>query len=98
MAGERIAEVDAGLDAAIADLESRVSYGSTDPAVGTSPIDRPDRRYLSARAGVAGKSLAYLKAAPLEATRALDQAVKQAAVDLVEWLEPPTPTTWPARS
>lgn len=94
LGGERIAEVDAGLDAAIAHLESRVSYRST--GFGGryfAHLIAQTGSYLSARAGIAaGQSLAYLKAAPLEATWALDQAVKQAAVDLVEWIEPPTPT------
>jgi ethanolamine utilization protein EutL len=94
LAGDRIAEVDAGLDAAIAHLESRVSYRST--GVGGryfAHLIAQTGSYLSARAGIgAGQSLAYLKAAPLEAIWALDQAVKQAAVDLVEWIEPPTPT------
>ncbi|HEU4464860.1 MAG TPA: ethanolamine utilization microcompartment protein EutL [Gemmatimonadota bacterium] len=94
LAGDRIAEVDAGLDAAIAHLESSVSYGSTGSGGRYfAHLIARTGRYLSARAGVAeGQSLAYLKAAPLEATWALDQAVKQAAVDLVEWIEAPTPT------
>lgn len=96
LAGERIAEVDAGVDAAINHLESRVSYRAA---------DGDDRRpyfahlvartgaHLSRRAGIAaGEALGYLKATPLEATFALDQALKSAAVDLVEWIEPPTPT------
>lgn len=94
LAGDRIAEVDAGLDAAIAHLESSVSYGSTGSGGRYfAHLIARTGSYLSARAGVAeGQSLAYLKAAPLEATWALDQAVKQAAVDLVEWIEAPTPT------
>ncbi|MGH7564432.1 MAG: BMC domain-containing protein, partial [Gemmatimonadota bacterium] len=36
--------------------------------------------------------LGYLKATPLEATYALDQALKSADVEMVEWMGPPTPT------
>lgn len=94
LASDRIAEVDAGLDAAIAHLESHVSYRSTgDGGRYFAHLIARTGSYLAARAGIAeGESLAYLKAAPLEAMWALDQALKQAAVDLVEWLEPPTPT------
>ena len=94
LAGDRIAEVDAGLDAAIEHLESRVSYRSTGSGGRYfAHLIAQTGTYLSARARIAeGQSLAYLKAAPLEATWALDQAVKQASVDLVEWIEPPTPT------
>lgn len=96
LASSRIAEVEAGLDAAISHLESRVSYRAAD--------GEGRRRYLahliaqtgshlSARAGIErGAPLGYLKATPLEATFALDTALKEAAVDLVEWMEPPTPT------
>jgi ethanolamine utilization protein EutL len=96
LASDQIAEVDAGLDAAIEHLESRVSYRST----GSDGRGRyfahlvaQTGSYLSARAGIErGQALGYLKATPLEATWALDQALKQAAVDLVEWMAPPTPT------
>lgn len=96
LASSRIAEVEAGLDAAIAHLESRVSYRSAD--------SQGRRRYLahlvgqtgshlSERAGIErGDALGYLKATPLEATFALDFVLKEAAVELVEWMEPPTPT------
>ena len=96
LAGDKIAEVDAGLDAAIAHLESRVSYRSTgEDGRGryfAHLVARPGS-YLSARAGIGGdQSLGYLKAAPLEATWGLDQALKQASVDVAEWMAPPTPT------
>ena len=96
LAGERIAEVDAGLDAAIAHLESQVSYRSADGEGGVPYFAHLIARsgtHLSTRAGVeAGAALGYLKATPLEATYALDHALKAAAVDLVEWLGPPTRT------
>lgn len=94
LAGDRIAEVDAGIDAAIGHLESRVSYLPTESGGRYfAHLIARTGSYLSERAGIGeGQSLAYLKAAPLEAAWALDQAIKQAAVDLVEWIEPPTPT------
>ena len=96
LAGERIAEVNAGLDAALGYLESRVSYRSIDAAGERRYFAHVIARtgsYLSHRAGVpAGEAIAYLKATPLEATFALDQALKAADVSLAEWIEPPTPT------
>lgn len=96
LAGDRIAEVEAGMDAAIVHLESRVSYRSVDAGGARRYFAHLIARtgdHLSRRAGIeVGESLGYLKAAPLEATWALDDALKQAAVDLVEWIEPPTPT------
>lgn len=96
LAGPRIAEVVAGLDAAIGHLESRVSYWSADEE-GRRPyfahLVAQTGSHLSSRAGIEhGEALAYLKATPLEATYALDAALKEAAVELVEFLEPPTPT------
>ncbi len=96
LAGERIAEVVAGLDAAITHLESRVSYRSAD-AEGRRPffahLVARTGSHLSRRAGIEpGEALGYLKATPLEATFALDAALKAAAVDLAEWIAPPTPT------
>lgn len=96
LASGQIGEVEAGLDAAISHLESRVSYLSAD-GEGRRPyfahLVARTGSYLSARAGIGpGESLGYLKATPLEATFALDDALKQAAVELVEWMEPPTPT------
>ena len=96
LAGDRIAEVDAGLDASIAHLESRVSYrasGSPEGGRYFAHLVAQSGSHLSARAGVErGQALGYLKAAPLEAVWGLDQALKAASVDLVEWIEPPSPT------
>lgn len=96
LAGELIGEVEAGLDAAISHLESRVSYRAAD-GDGRRPyfahLIARTGAWLSDRARIArGEPLGYLKATPLEATFALDHALKQAAVELVEWMEPPTPT------
>lgn len=96
LAGEVIGEVTAGLDAAISHLESQVSYRSTDGDGRRRYFAHLIARsgtYLSGRVGVeAGTALAYLKATPLEATYALDQALKSAAVEMLEWMGPPTPT------
>ena len=96
LAGDQIAEVEAGLNAAISHLESRVSYRSADQD-GHSPyfahLVSQTGSHLSQRAGIeAGAALGYLKATPLEAVFALDQALKAAAVDVVEWMGPPTRT------
>lgn len=96
LASSRIAEVEAGLDAAIAHLESRVSYRAADSEGRRRYLAHLVARtgtHLSERAGIeTGEALGYLKATPLEAVFALDFALKEAAVDLVEWIEPPTPT------
>jgi ethanolamine utilization protein EutL len=96
LAADVIGEVEAGLDAAISHLESRVSYRSAD-GDGLRPyfahLIARSGSYLSGRVGVeAGTALGYLKATPLEATFALDQALKSAEVELLEWMGPPTPT------
>lgn len=96
LASGNIAEVEAGIDAAISHLESRVSYRSAD-AEGHRPyfahLVAQTGTYLARRAGVeTGDALGYLKATPLEAAWGIDHALKAASVDLVEWMEPPTPT------
>lgn len=96
LASPSIAEVEVGLDAAIAHLESRVSYRTAD-GEGYRPyfahLVSSTGTHLSKRAGIdPGSALGYLKATPLEATYALDQALKAASVDLVEWMGPPTRT------
>jgi ethanolamine utilization protein EutL len=96
LAGEVIGEVEAGLDAALSHLESRVTYRSAD-GDGRRPyfahLIARTGTYLSARVGVEpGSAIGYLKATPLEATYALDQALKSATVEMVEWMGPPTPT------
>ena len=96
LASDMIAEVAAGLDAAIGHLESRVSYRPTGSSEGgryCAHLVAQTGSYLSERARIErGQALGSLTAAPLEATWALDQALKAAAVDLVEWMDPPTPT------
>ncbi|MGH7563713.1 MAG: ethanolamine utilization microcompartment protein EutL [Gemmatimonadota bacterium] len=96
LAGDVIGEVEAGLDAAISHLESRVSYRSAD-GDGRRPyfahLIAQTGTYLSKRVGIEpGSAIGYLKATPLEATYALDHTLKSAAVEMVEWMGPPTPT------
>ncbi len=51
--------------------------------------------YLSAMAGVPGGTpLAYLIAPPIEATYAIDVALKRAEVELREWFKPPSETNF----
>jgi ethanolamine utilization protein EutL len=51
--------------------------------------------YLSKEAGVAGGTpLAYLIAPPLEATYAIDAALKSAEVEVLSWWKPPTETNF----
>lgn len=96
LAGDKIGEVEAGMDATLTHLESRVSYRSAD-AEGRWPylahLVAQTGSYLSERAGIArGDAIGYLKAMPLEAVFGLDQALKAADVRVGEWIEPPTPT------
>lgn len=95
LASDQMAEVEAGLDAAISHLESRVSYRAAEE--GGSPyfahLIASTGSHLSKRAGIEpGAAIGYLKATPLEATFALDAALKAAAVDVAEWMGPPTRT------
>ena len=54
-------------------------------------------QYLSAQAGLApGDAMAYLVAPPLEATIALDAALKAAEVRVVKIFPPPTETNYAA--
>jgi ethanolamine utilization protein EutL len=78
LAGDRIGEVEAGMDATLTHLESRVSYRSAD-GNGRCPY----LAHLVAQTG---------RATPLEALFGLDQALKAADVQVGEWIEPPTPT------
>lgn len=96
LAGDRIGEVEAGMDATLSHLESRVSYRSADDE-GCYPylahLVAQTGSYLSERAGIErGEAIGYLKATPLEAVFGLDQALKAADVQVGEWIEPPTPT------
>jgi ethanolamine utilization protein EutL len=92
------AEARAGLEACVAYAE-RVAYFESANEDGSlaffaHPISRTGS-YLSAQAGVErGTPLAYLIAPPLEATYALDRALKTADVEMRVWFEPPSETNF----
>ncbi|HYN29122.1 MAG TPA: ethanolamine utilization microcompartment protein EutL [Dermatophilaceae bacterium] len=92
------AEARAGLEACV-DYAERVAHFESANEDGSlaffaHPISRTGS-YLSAEAGVAqGTPLAYLIAPPLEATYALDRALKTAEVELRVWFAPPSETNF----
>ncbi len=98
LAGPTPAEVRAGLLAAIAYAEDEAWFYAADEAGELAFFAHPISRtgsYLSKEAGVAeGTPLAYLIAPPLEATFALDAALKAADVELKVWFEPPSETNF----
>jgi ethanolamine utilization protein EutL len=92
------AEARAGLNACIAYAEeSAWFYAADEPgdlAFFAHTISRTGR-YLSKEAEVAeGNPLAYLIAPPLEATYALDAALKAADVEMKVWFNPPSETNF----
>jgi ethanolamine utilization protein EutL len=93
-------EVDEGLDALVRCLEHDACFYKAD-ASGTIAVFphvvASLGRYLSAQAGVApGTSMAYLVAPPMEATLALDAALKSADVRALKVFPPPTETNFAA--
>jgi ethanolamine utilization protein EutL len=98
LAGPDPAEVRAGLAACVAYAEQEAWFHAADEsgdlAFFAHPISRTGS-YLSKEAGVAaGTSMAYLIAPPLEATYALDAALKAADVALAVWFAPPSETNF----
>jgi ethanolamine utilization protein EutL len=100
IAGPDPEEVRQGLDAIVRCLEHDACFYAADdkgeiavfPHVITSL-----GRYLSAEAGLReGQSMAYLVAPPLEATLALDAALKAAEVRAARIFPPPTETNYAA--
>jgi len=94
------AELDAGLAALLEVLRHDACfYGANDAGTVTvfpHVISRLGR-YLAAQAGLPeGASMAYLVAPPLEATIALDAALKGAAVRPAKLFPPPTETNFAA--
>jgi ethanolamine utilization protein EutL len=92
------AEARAGLEACVAYAETKAYFeAATDDgslAFFAHPISRTGS-YLSKEAGVErGTSLAYLIAPPLEATVALDRALKTADVQMKVWFAPPSETNF----
>lgn len=98
LAGPTPAEVRSGLDACVAYCESEAWFYSADEA-GTlnffPHVVSSTGSYLSDAAGVAvGEPLAYLIAPPLEATFAIDAALKASDVTMREWFAPPSETNF----
>lgn len=92
------AEAEAGLRAAIDYAENEAWFYSADEkdeiAFYAHVVSRTGT-YLSKEAGIPlGDPLAYLIAPPLEASYALDLALKAADVELKEWFAPPSETNF----
>ena len=98
LAGPDPAEVRAGLNAAIDYLQNEAWFYSAtdDDRIGFFPhLISSTGTYLSKMAGIAvGEPLAYLIAPPIEATYAIDAAMKAADVRLCVWYAPPSETNF----
>jgi ethanolamine utilization protein EutL len=98
MAAPDPAEARAGLNACIAYAEEEAWFYSANDDDSLTFFAHTISRtgsYLSKEAGVpVGTPLAYLIAPPIEATFALDAAVKAAEVEMVVWWEPPSETNF----
>ena len=98
LAGPNPAEVNSGLRAAVAFLESGVGFRSANEdgsvAYFAYTVSRTGS-YLSKTAGVKeGEALAYLIAPPLESVVGLDEALKAADVRLAALFDPPSETNY----
>ncbi len=98
LAGPTPAEARAGLDAAVAYAEEKAWFYAADEAGELAFFPHTISRtgsYLSKEAGVPeGTPLAYLIAPPLEATYAIDAALKAAEVTMQVWWAPPSETNF----
>jgi len=98
LAGPSPAEARAGLAACVAYAQDEAWFHAADEAGDLAFFAHTISRtgsYLSKEAEVAqGTSMAYLIAPPLEATFALDAALKAAEVELAVWFEPPSETNF----
>jgi ethanolamine utilization protein EutL len=98
LAAAEPAALDAGLDALLACLAHDACFYDADGKRGVTVFPHVIAslgHYLSAEAGLAvGEPMAYLVAPPLEATIALDAALKAAAVRAVKITPPPTETNF----
>lgn len=98
LAGPDPAEVRAGLNAAIAYAEDEAWFTSANDDDSLTFFAHTLSRtgsYLSTEAGVPeGTALAYLIAPPIEATVALDAALKAAEVEMQVWWQPPSETNF----
>lgn len=97
LAGPTPAEVRAGLDACIENLENEAYFYTCDggaTAWFAHTISRSGS-YLSKKAGIVqGEPLAYLIATPLEALYGIDAALKAAEVTMQVFYGPPTETNF----
>ncbi len=98
LAGPTPAEVRSGIDACIAYAEEEAWFYSANDAGDLAffpHLISSTGTYLSGEAGIApGQPLAYLIAPPLEATYALDLAMKAADVSMQVYFEPPSETNY----
>ena len=85
LGGPNPAEVRAGLDAMVANIESGAAFQWAN--------DAEDTAFL---AHVVSRPMAYLVAPPLEATFGIDAALKSADVQLVTYVPPPSETNYSA--
>lgn len=92
------AEARAGLAACVDYAENRAWFHAADDAGDLAFFAHPISQtgsYLSKEADVPrGTSMAYLIAPPLEATYALDAALKAAEVEVAVWFAPPSETNF----
>lgn len=92
------AEARAGLEACVDYAENRAWFHAADDAGDLAFFAHPIAQtgfYLSKEAGVPrGTPMAYLIAPPLEATFALDSALKAAEVEVAVWFAPPSETNF----
>ncbi len=98
LAGPTPAEVRAGVDACVAYAEEEAWFYSANEAGDLAffpHLISSTGTYLSKEAGIpVGQPMAYLIAPPLEATFALDLAVKAADVSVATYFEPPSETNY----
>ncbi len=98
LAGPTPAEVRSGLDACISFCEEEAHFYTANEAGDLTffpHLISSTGTYLSGEAGInPGEPLAYLIAPPLEATYALDMAMKAAEVEMKVFFEPPSETNF----
>ena len=98
LAGPTPAEVRAGVDSCVAYAEEEAWFYSANEAGDLAffpHLISSTGTYLSKEAGIpVGQPMAYLIAPPLEATFALDLAVKAADVSVATYFEPPSETNY----
>lgn len=98
LAGRNPSDAVAGLEAAVACYEQEAAFSyadDNDSVIFLDHVIAAAGGYLSKAAGVApGSPIAYLIAPPLEASYALDAALKCADVRLAQFYPAPTPTNF----